>query len=459
MHDVGIPHDIVQPFDLHCPESADSAQIVATQIHEHIVFREFLFVGEQFGFKRLVFRVGASSGTGSRQRKGVEFAVFQFDLRFGGSACHFHVGAGEVEHIGRRVDGAQDAVGVEQTALKGRGQPVGQHNLEDVALPDILLGAFHHPAETFPVEERGDVAGQFSGRFGFAVAVPQEVCHLTQLQHCLVVAGFPVREPHIDDQNDFLPHMVEGDHLVEQHEVQILEAFGILGLTARGGFTVEEVVVGEVSHQSAGKGGQIVETRTFVIRENLPQHVGGTVGGKAQMIDLHLSVHAGDLHLRVVAQKGVASPFFTLLRRFQQIAVRRDVFENAHGFDGGEKVGEYFAAHRYDAVVSVFGFFENGCKFRSDFHIIASYGFSGHKKIPDRRMIHCFCQGRILQSKAGKYPRCHLDSRHKPHALRDTDISPATDVCPHVAAYSMPSIRNSIFPCALRGPFDGVFPA
>ena len=40
---------------------------------------------------------------------------------------------------------------------------------------------------------------------------------------------------------------------------------------------------------------------------------------------------------------------------------------------------------------------------------------------------------------------------HKMCALKDTIISPATDVCPHVTEYLIP---ENIFPCALCGPFD-----
>ena len=54
--------------------------------------------------------------------------------------------------------------------------------------------------------------------------------------------------------------------------------------------------------------------------------------------------------------------------------------------------------------------------------------------------------------KDGKYiiPRCHLDLWN-PHSHQDTNISPATDVCPHVMEYSdtiypltMPSVVHLI---------------
>ena len=47
-----------------------------------------------------------------------------------------------------------------------------------------------------------------------------------------------------------------------------------------------------------------------------------------------------------------------------------------------------------------------------------------------------------------------LNSRQRPRPWRDTCISPATDVCPHVAPYS----PEGDFLCALSGPFEGLFP-
>lgn len=52
-------------------------------------------------------------------------------------------------------------------------------------------------------------------------------------------------------------------------------------------------------------------------------------------------------------------------------------------------------------------------------------------------------------SRTDTVPRCHLVLGYDSYARRNTNIFPATDVCPHVAEYSAPA-----FPCALSGPFD-----
>ena len=55
--------------------------------------------------------------------------------------------------------------------------------------------------------------------------------------------------------------------------------------------------------------------------------------------------------------------------------------------------------------------------------------------------------------------QCHtirgatLNSWNDPCAYQDTNISPATDVCPHVAEY----FAIIAFDCTLSGPFDNLF--
>ena len=52
------------------------------------------------------------------------------------------------------------------------------------------------------------------------------------------------------------------------------------------------------------------------------------------------------------------------------------------------------------------------------------------------------------------YPRCHLDfTALTPYPQRNTNIFPATDVCPT----SQNTQRIFAFDCALSGPFAGVF--
>ena len=66
------------------------------------------------------------------------------------------------------------------------------------------------------------------------------------------------------------------------------------------------------------------------------------------------------------------------------------------------------------------------------------------KKVPDRRIY--FCQGRVLI-----FPAVPPWFMVFPHALQDTDISPATNVC-----LTSQNTRLLAFHCALCGPFDNL---
>ena len=97
-------------------ELADLAQVIAAQVHQHVVLGQLLLVGQQFLFQSLVLLVGLAAGPGTGQGEGVEHAVLQLHQRLRGGPGHLHVRPGEVEHVGGGVRGPQDAVGVQQAS-------------------------------------------------------------------------------------------------------------------------------------------------------------------------------------------------------------------------------------------------------------------------------------------------------------------------------------------------------
>ena len=115
--------------------------------------------------------------------------------------------------------------------------------------------------------------------------------------------------------------MVEGDHLVKQHQVDVLKGLGVLCLTADGRLTVSQIVIGKVAHKSAGKRRKEIKPRTFVLGKDLADLAGGIVRMEGEASGLHLPVHAGDLQFRIEAQKGVAAPSVVRHGRFQHITV------------------------------------------------------------------------------------------------------------------------------------------
>ena len=340
----------MQLLHLHRAEFADLAQVVSAQIHQHIVLRQLLFVGQQLRLQRGVLFVGRAPGPRARQREGVQHAVFQLHQCLRGSARHLHVRARKVEHIGRGVQGAQDAVGVQEAPLKGGAQPVGEHDLKDVALPYVALRPLHHVAELIPVKQRLHRPRHAPAGLHLLLALRQQLSELPELQHRAAVASVGVVQRHVHDQHDLLPEVVKGDHLVKQHQVHIPEGLGVLHLPAHAGLAVAQVVVGEIAHQPAGEGGQLFKARALVLGQDLPQHRGRVVGLYLDAARLQLAVQAGDLQLRVVAQEGIAAPLLLLRHRFQHIAVGGHLFQDPHALDRRQDIRQDFAVDRSHPV-------------------------------------------------------------------------------------------------------------
>lgn len=348
---MGVALDGVQRFDLHRAEFAHLAEVVAPEVDEHIVLGKLLFVVQEAFFERLVLFLRFAARTGAGEGKGVQHAVFQFDERFGRGARDLDVRAGEVEHIRRGIDRAQHAVGVEQTSLKRGAQAVGEHDLENVALADVVLGGLDHRAELLFGKERRDFAEEPSEGLLLFFAGFEKGDELLQLEPGLVVADLDVAERHVDDEHDLLPHVVESDDLIEQHQIDVLEAVLVLLAAADARLAVFEIVVGEAAHKPAGEGGEVVEAGTFIAGQQLAQILGRVVRADGEAAGLQFAVDAGDLELWVKAEKGVASPAVVCLRGFEHIAVGGHIFKDAHRLDGSDEVGEDLAAQRQHVVL------------------------------------------------------------------------------------------------------------
>ena len=216
----------------------------------------------------------------------------------------------------------------------------------------MTLCFLDHLTVLFAVEQRRDLAGQFScGLFLFR-AVSDQVGKLSELCGRLVVADLDIVELHVDDQNDLLPHIVEGDHLVEQHQVNILERLAVLDLTSHARFAVAEIIVGKVADKAAGEGRKMHKPRALVGRQDLAQIGGGIVGSELYVACLHHAADTGDLHLRIEAEEGVASPAVVCLCGLEHITVGGYRFEDAHRFDRGGKVREQFTAQRTNIIAA-----------------------------------------------------------------------------------------------------------
>ena len=75
MHNMGIAFNGVQLFYLDGAESAYFAQVVPSQIHQHIMFGKLLFIFKQFCLQFFIFFFCSASGAGSCQGEGMQYAV------------------------------------------------------------------------------------------------------------------------------------------------------------------------------------------------------------------------------------------------------------------------------------------------------------------------------------------------------------------------------------------------
>ena len=124
MHDVRKALYRTELLDLHAAETADLPKIVSAEVNKHIMLGQLFLVGKQFGFQNLILVLGLSSRPCSRQRESMQDAVLQLDQRLRRSAGDLNVRPRKIEHIRRRIDGAQHPVCSEQTALKPGGKAV-----------------------------------------------------------------------------------------------------------------------------------------------------------------------------------------------------------------------------------------------------------------------------------------------------------------------------------------------
>ena len=285
---MGVSLNAVQLFHLHSAELADLPQVIPSQIHQHVVLRQFLIIRQQLRLQRLVFPFGPSPGTGSCQGEGVQHPILQLHQCFRRSTGDLHVHAGKVKHIGGGIQRPQDTVGVQQAACIRSSQPIGQNNLKNIPLPDVMLCLLHHVTVAFPVKQGRKVSQQMPGRFLLGDAGLLQRRHALQFHHCLVVPGFRILQRHIGNEDDLLPEVVKGDYLIEQHQIHVLEILRVPGLQIHGRLCILQKVVGEVSHQSAGKGRQLRQSGAFILCKDLSQLLCRMLRFDPHISDLHV---------------------------------------------------------------------------------------------------------------------------------------------------------------------------
>ena len=129
-----------QLVDVHRAEAGDPPDVVAGQVDQHHVLGDLLRVLLQLAGHAPVVVVGAAAAAGAGDRAGDHLAVDQLHQRLGRRADDRDLGVAQEVHVRAGVHLAQHAVHVERVGVEVEVEALRQHDLEDVAGQDVLLG-------------------------------------------------------------------------------------------------------------------------------------------------------------------------------------------------------------------------------------------------------------------------------------------------------------------------------
>ena len=171
-----------------------------------------------------------------------------------------------------------------------------------------MLCLFDHRTEAVLVKQRCYSAKQFPGGFFLLFSGTQERDELPQFQNSFIVAGLRIIQARIDNEDDFLLYMVEGDYFIEQHQIHIPKILSVFHMTAGCRFAVSQIIIGEISDQSAGERRKMLKTRTFIVGQNLPEIFRWMFCMKMNAAGLNFTICAGYLQFGIKSQKCITSP-------------------------------------------------------------------------------------------------------------------------------------------------------
>ncbi len=133
---------------------ADPAEVVAAEVDQHDVLGALLRIGQQFLLETQILLGSRPAWPGPGDRAHLDPAPLLAHQHFRGGADHPGVVELQEEHVGRRVDHAQGPVDVEGVDIELPGEALGEHHLDDVAGPHVLLAALHGRLEIGAAEIR-----------------------------------------------------------------------------------------------------------------------------------------------------------------------------------------------------------------------------------------------------------------------------------------------------------------
>ncbi len=147
-----------QLVGMHGAELGDTADVVAGEVDQHHVLGAFFGMLDQLGREAAIVLVGGAALASAGDRAADHLAVEQLHHRFRRRPDDRDLGMPQEVHVGAGVDLTQHAIHVERVGLEFDVVALSQHDLEDVALQDVLLGdldsALVHPVRHRRLQRR-----------------------------------------------------------------------------------------------------------------------------------------------------------------------------------------------------------------------------------------------------------------------------------------------------------------
>ena len=261
MHDLAVAFDDEALSHFDRARRGDAADVVAAQVQQHQMFGPLLGIGQQLRLQGLVRLGRGAAPAGAGQGADCDLAVLQPDQDLRAGPGQLEALEVQIEQIGRRVLATQRPVEGERIFGPGGREAVAEHDLEDVACGDVVLGLGHHLAEAGLIHGGGEgrggrLLGGGAHRQGVAQARFEGVQpgdggveSLTRRGAGVGIGG--------RDQDDLLPDGIEdGDQgRTGEHGVRQIQRIRI-GLAQR----LEQAhhVIAEDAEQTGGHGRQVL---------------------------------------------------------------------------------------------------------------------------------------------------------------------------------------------------------
>ncbi|TLD05191.1 uncharacterized protein PgNI_09741 [Pyricularia grisea] len=269
--DVAEALDHHEAVDAGLERVAHARDVVAGQVDQHDVLGAVLEARRQLvGQPLVLLGRGAPldcAGDGVRD----DAAALALDQQLRAGADDLEVGAVDVEQVRRRVDGPQVPVDVERVKVRGAGEALRRHGLDDVALDDVLLerrdvslvprlsdvgcvllpqpdGLLLRKRDLGPVEKLRQLPDGCEG------AVVLGIYFL-----CGPFGSFKnaIGDMQIGDDLDDAVEAIKHHSRVEKHKDGLGDAQDILHGPSRLGLKVTHAVVAHVADSTTGKGRQL----------------------------------------------------------------------------------------------------------------------------------------------------------------------------------------------------------